>query len=457
MELWSGLVCLWGNESNMLVGTTFMSKVSVKAQEVAFTQILFTIQENNHLIQQNNSFIMTKPIQKILFGSPGTGKSHEIKNVIAPILGVDVSSKNYIPTVFHPEYTYGDFMGKLMPLTDDNGKVSYKFYAGHFLKALGLAYKNLINSAIQYDKDKAEVLKNYKQEIGITKQDEFSPEQKRELEQKYAQVQKNTQNVLLVVDEINRGNSAAIFGTVFQLLDRKSNGWSEYPVLLSDLESLTLLKEIGLTKKLESGDTEYSYKETHTSTKVVLEKTLWKKYLDYIISDLSGNDRFDMNDNYIKIPSNLSIVATMNTSDNSIYFMDSAFKRRWDWEFIEIEDKNDLLKNVNITLDNGTQYQWRTFVDRLNNFIKSNHDKIRKIEDKQVGYRFINESSITEEKMKNKLLFFVWDSIFTSNKDPLVKLLFGEVNSANKSKLVTFGDFAKNVELFVNKIMNNSF
>lgn len=400
---------------------------------------------------------MTQPIQKILFGSPGTGKSHEIKNNIAHKLGVDVSSKNYIPTVFHPEYTYGDFMGKLMPLTDDSGKVSYKFYAGHFLKALGLAYKNLINSAIQYDKDKKETLSKYKQEIGITKQDDFSSDQVQELERRYTFVQRNTQNVLLVIDEINRGNSAAIFGTVFQLLDRKSNGWSEYPVLLSDLESLTLLKEVGLIKELKSGSTDYFFKETPTSKKETLEEKEWKKYLDYIISNLSGNDRFDMNDNYIKIPSNLSIVATMNTSDNSIYFMDSAFKRRWDWEFIEIEDKNDLLKNVNITLNNRTQYPWRTFVDRLNNFIKSNHDKIRKIEDKQVGYRFINESSITEEKMKNKLLFFVWDSVFSSNKDPLVKLLFGEINSANKGKLVTFGDFAKNVELFVTKIMANSF
>jgi 5-methylcytosine-specific restriction protein B len=397
---------------------------------------------------------MTKPIQRIIFGSPGTGKSYQIKNVIAPKLGVNVSSENYIPTVFHPEYTYGDFMGKLMPLTDDSGKVSYKFYAGHFLKALGIAYKNLINSAIQYDKDKKEVLSKYKQSISINKQDDFTAEQVQELERRYSLVKRNTNNVLLVIDELNRGNSAAIFGTAFQLLDRNSNGWSEYPVLLSDLESLTLLKEIGLIKELKSGSTEYYYKETPSSKKETLDEKEWKKYLDYIIADLSGNDRFDLNSNYIKIPSNLSIIATMNTSDNSIYFMDSAFKRRWDWEFIEIEDKNDIIKNVAIELDNGTQYQWRTFVDRLNLFIKSNHDKIRKIEDKQVGYRFINERIITEEKIKNKLLFFVWDSVFASNKDPLVKLLFGEVNATNKSKLVTFGDFANNVELFVDKIMS---
>jgi 5-methylcytosine-specific restriction endonuclease McrBC GTP-binding regulatory subunit McrB len=402
---------------------------------------------------------MKKAVQKILFGSPGTGKSHKIKNAVALELSVDVSSKNYIPTVFHPEYTYGDFMGKLMPLTDDSGKVSYKFYAGHFLKALGLAYKNLINSAIQYDKDKREVLSKYKEEIKIKRQDEFSSEQEKELEQRYALVQRNTQNVLLVIDEINRGNSAAIFGTVFQLLDRRSDNWSEYPVLLSDLESLTLLKEIGLIKELKSGSTDYFYKETPTSKKKTLEEKEWKEYLDYIISDLSGNERFELNDNYVKIPSNLSIIATMNTSDNSIYFMDSAFKRRWDWEFIEIEDieQKELLKNTTITLNNGTKYQWCSFVDRLNGFIKSNYDKIRKIEDKQVGYRFINEYEITEDKLKNKLLFFIWDNVFGTNKDPLIKLLFDDINPENKRKLVTFGDFAKNAELFVSKIMTNSF
>lgn len=396
---------------------------------------------------------MTKPTQKILFGSPGTGKSHQIKNTIAHKLGVDVSSKNYIPTVFHPEYTYGDFMGKLMPLTDDSGKVSYKFYAGHFLKALGLAYKNLINSAIQYDKDKKEVLSRYKQEIETTRQDDFSQEQIQELERRYALVQRNTQTVLLVIDEINRGNSSAIFGTVFQLLDRKSNGWSEYPVLLSDLESLTLLKEIGLIKELKSGSTDYFYRETPASKKETLEEKEWKRYLDYIISDLSGNDRFDMNDNYIKIPSNLSIVATMNTSDNSIYFMDSAFKRRWDWEFVKIEDDEhkNKLKECKILLYDQNKGEWCSFVDKLNSFIRGNYKVIRKIEDKQVGYRFINEETITEVEIKNKLMFFVWDSVFSNNKKPLVELL-----GVAECELVTFGQFTTKaqVENFVTQILS---
>lgn len=390
-------------------------------------------------------------VQKILFGSPGTGKSHEIKNAIAPNLGVAVTSENYIPTVFHPEYTYGDFMGKLMPFTNDSGKVEYLFYRGHFLKALAQAYKNII---LEFEKQYDIITDKYKKEISKTNQADFTNSEKNELETRKNDVESiEPKNVLLVIDEINRGNSAAIFGTVFQLLDRESNGWSTYPISISDLEFKGLLQEMSF--KYITYEKEKRIVEEHYFNDKKVSEDNYNKYQELIFKQI--NELNLAKERKIKIPANLSIVATMNTSDNSIYFMDSAFKRRWDWEFIEIEDKNDLLKNVNITLDNGTQYQWRTFVDRLNLFIKSNHDKIRKIEDKQVGYRFINETSITEEKMKNKLLFFVWDSIFTSNKDPLVKLLFDEVNSANKSKLVTFGDFAKNVKLFIHKIMNNSF
>ncbi|MFA7446452.1 MAG: hypothetical protein WCY89_10930, partial [Flavobacteriaceae bacterium] len=159
-------------------------------------------------------------IQKILFGSPGTGKSHRIKNYYSKELNLNSNSPNYIPTVFHPEYTYGDFMGKLVPITDDTGKVEYKYYAGHFIKALGQAYKNLITSGIKYDKDKKEVLEKFKKEIQVTRQEDFNEEQKKELEKRYSDIKRVTEKVLLVIDEINRGNSSSIFGTVFQLLDR---------------------------------------------------------------------------------------------------------------------------------------------------------------------------------------------------------------------------------------------
>ena len=113
---------------------------------------------------------MKTPIQKILFGSPGTGKSHRIDKVIIPNDLRITSLENVIKTVFHPEYTYGDFMGKLVPITK-SGKVEYNFYEGHFLKALAQAYKNLLSH----------------------------------------QEGEEVKNVALVIDEINRGNSSAIF------------------------------------------------------------------------------------------------------------------------------------------------------------------------------------------------------------------------------------------------------
>ena len=150
---------------------------------------------------------MNSPLQKILFGSPGTGKSFKIDNVIVPkLLTIDKEKnpENVIKTVFHPEYTYGDFVGKLMPLTTSDGKVEYKFYEGHFLKALAQAYKNIL-----------------------------SPKEDEEIK-----------NVALVIDEINRGNSSAIFGTIFQLLDRGKDGWSDYGINFSDLEFQTIISLI---------------------------------------------------------------------------------------------------------------------------------------------------------------------------------------------------------------------
>ena len=103
---------------------------------------LFDDSDNHFQIGEPQSMSLIPPIQKILFGSPGTGKSHRIDKEIIPSqlkIDVTVNPENVIKTVFHPEYTYGDFMGKLMPLTNKDGKVEYKFYEGHFLKALAQA------------------------------------------------------------------------------------------------------------------------------------------------------------------------------------------------------------------------------------------------------------------------------------------------------------------------------
>ncbi|MEB3342246.1 hypothetical protein [Okeania sp.] len=145
----------------------------------------------------------TKPIQKILFCSPGTGKSYKVREIANNSLQIKwneqtKSLENTIKTVFHPEYTYSYFIGKLLPQTTAGGSVIYKFYPGHFLQVLGLAYKYLIDGS--------------------------------------------SQNVLFVIDELNRGNAAAIFVPIFQLLDREIDNWSTYDVNLSELEIVPLLR-----------------------------------------------------------------------------------------------------------------------------------------------------------------------------------------------------------------------
>lgn len=151
-----------------------------------------------------------KPIQKILFGSPGTGKSYKVRKIAQQKLNIEWNEQtqleNIIQTVFHPEYTYSDFVGKLLPQTTGNGSVIYKFYPGHFLQALSLAYKKIIEG--------------------------------------------NNDNVLLVIDELNRGNAAAIFGSIFQLLDREDDYWSSYRVNLSELEIVSILRIMGYSKNL---------------------------------------------------------------------------------------------------------------------------------------------------------------------------------------------------------------
>ncbi len=345
---------------------------------------------------------MTSYLQKILFGGPGVGKSHKIQNILAE-LGISDSS-NYVKTVFHPEYTYGDFMGKLLPLTIEK-RVEYKFYAGYFLEVLAKAYKNILLNPI-------------------------SPEP-----------------VALVIDEINRGNSSAIFGTIFQLLDRENDGahegWSCYETKLSEMEYSELLELIGIiydradnAYKIRNGELKEAIKRHSNS-----EGTFYKNQL----SDFQRKilDPIKITDKSIRIPPNMSIIATMNTSDNSIFYMDSAFKRRWDWEFIKGERQEASIDG---------KYDWSLFVDNLNRFFVDNSKFIRQIEDKQIGYWFINAKNkkITTNDIRNKLLFFIWDSVFSRDKEGLRKLV-GETN-----ELITFSQFADQCDSFIEKIVNYS-
>lgn len=346
--------------------------------------------------------IVKLPIQKILFGSPGTGKSHRIvREIIPKDLGI-TSNYNIVKTVFHPEYTYGDFMGKLVPITKSGGKPQYNYYEGHFLRALSKAYINILKS---HDKEGNKI--------------------------------SDPENVALVIDEINRGNSAAIFGTIFQLLDRDEDGWSSYEINITEIEFTKLLELIGTKFGYDERGNINDYKLPPHDGVAKLE-TLQKK-IEFL--------RFRLVEKAIQIPPNLSILGTMNTSDNSIYFMDSAFKRRWDWEFINWDDSKPpaAIYGKGGTLEED---EWKKLIKNLNSFIKSHHAFVRGIEDKQIGYYFIKQP-VTTEQIQNKLMFFLWDSVFNRDKKPLVDLL-----EVTRDDLVTFGDFTKLHNIFIENIMN---
>jgi hypothetical protein len=343
------------------------------------------------------------PRQLILFGSPGTGKSHHITEEILPKIGIEgdespEDSPHATRVVFHPEYAYGDFMGKLMPLTKE-GQVEYKFYSGHFMQALGKAYQNILEAdSIQ-----------------------------------------EAQNVALVIEEINRGNSAAIFGTAFQLLDRNDedlgDGWSEYPVQLSEVEYDRLRKTIGVVSIKEDDNlTGYKYKgEEYTVENFRRELEIGPK-------------------RKIRIPPNLYLISTMNTSNESIYHMDVAFKRRWHWQYMDIED--GLVAEEGIAFEGRST--WENFVDDLNAFIRKHHKYVRRVEDKQIGHWFLQgrgedeDETFYNSEVQNKVMFFVWDSVFASSKKPLAENLL----SVDESELVTFGSFAERVDEFIDSVQN---
>lgn len=356
---------------------------------------------NNHPEDLAQSKVSNIPHQLIIFGPPGTGKSFKIhgrtensywEDCYAAKLGI-ASSEQIVNAVFHPEYTYGDFMGRLLPTsTLDGSKVMYGYRPGHFLIALSEAYKR---------QDKGE-------------------------------------NVLLVIDELNRGNAAAIFGSVFNLLDRNKDGWSSYPISLSNMEYESFLQRL-LPEAVEFNIAGAQVK-TKTSTSFRDIGTYLQHIKDRIVETKDGKDHLTFK---VQLPPNLYILTTINTSDESIYYMDSAFKRRWDWEYMDEDGK---IMEISVP----DHLKWGSFRANLNKFIKSNGASIRRLEDKLLGPRFIKGTDADADKEMNardlaKVMFHLWDSVFARDKKPLKEML-GVAN------LNTFGDFVTLANAFVTAV-----
>lgn len=239
----------------------------------------------------------------LLYGVPGSGKSWTIEHEYCK------PATNVERLVFHPDYTYSDFIGQILPNVAEDGQVSYKFTPGPFTTILKDAYHN--------------------------------PEKE----------------YILIIEEINRGNAPAIFGEVFQLLDRKSENTQyddEFPVGTS---------EYGITNE--------------NIAKVVY-----------------GDARHK-----IRIPSNLSIIGTMNTSDQNVFTLDTAFQRRWEMRLIEnnFEHVDRKLADA-VILDTGVT--WRTFCSEINKIIVGNNARMTSAEDKRLGAYFVHlQDLIFDEKM----------------------------------------------------------
>lgn len=339
------------------------------------------------------------PLQTIFYGTPGSGKSYKVKELVK-----DVSDDFVFRTTFHPDSDYASFVGCYKPCTylrllpdkgltenqllqnfydskDENkykGEIKARYFYEYLknaadIKRLGLTSSSIADKLRNMGFDKT----TYLEASLMTKvydwlnEDGFHTESKISYEfcpqaftKAYVKAWQNPgEPVYLIIEEINRGNCAQIFGDLFQLLDRK-DGVSEYPI------------------------------DADNDLKYYLER-----------EDVLGVGHDGIANGKLRLPSNLNILATMNTSDQSLFPMDSAFKRRWDWECVPINYKNADSAKYTINID-GKDYLWHDFLENVNARIKKATDS----EDKQMGNFFIT-GNVTENQFVNKVMFYLWNDI----------------------------------------------
>lgn len=312
------------------------------------TKSLFELRENNVVTNQTQeieeSTNSNRPIRLsggtniLLYGVPGSGKSWTIEHEYCK------KDSKVRRLVFHPDYTYSDFIGQILPNVSDNGQVSYKFTPGPFTTILRDAYQNP-------DKE-----------------------------------------YILIIEEINRGNAPAIFGEVFQLLDRIKDN--------SEIRHKTV------------GTSEYGIFNENIA-KVVYDDPRHK----------------------VRIPSNLSIIGTMNTSDQNVFTLDTAFQRRWEMRLIEnnFEHVDKKLANAQI-LDTGVT--WKTFCTEINDIIVGNNARMTSSEDKRLGAYFVHLQDLEYDDKMGNLTDGEYDSLRekeeNNNLSEQDKIRIAEIRTAMK-------------------------
>lgn len=296
----------------------------------------------------NTSITSKMPRNRIIFGAPGTGKSFMLNRERKALLGDD-NETDYERVTFHPDYSYANFVGtyKPVPSVDSDGKdaITYEYVPGPFMRVYVNALKN-----------------------GRTK---------------------DVRPFLLIIEEINRANVAAVFGDIFQLLDRDETNVSEYPIQASEDMKKYLAKELGG------------------------------------VPDDYGK---------IKLPNNMFIWATMNSADQGVFPMDTAFKRRWDFTYIGIDDNDADIQGKTVVLGTAKRQrvEWNKLRKAINRFLAK--QKIN--EDKQLGPYFISRSIVVPENgneidsaaftdtFKNKVLMYLFEDAAKQKRSTLFEGCF---------------------------------
>ena len=339
------------------------------------------------LVTNHQSLITNHtPSQIIYYGVPGCGKSNKIREQLK-----DVPEKNKVRVVFHPEYTNAEFIGQILPVT--NGGIRYEFTPGPFTQIIKRAYLN------------------------------------------------PNEHFYLVIEEINRGNAAAIFGDTFQLLDRLKAGETDSLGNDPANASVNTFTEGWSQYFVQNDDVNAYIRGNENSIQI-------------------GNIRFDSN-TAIRLPPNLSILATMNTSDQNVFTLDNAFQRRFDMELVRNEfdlTKPAVNAQYNAEIDD-TGIKWGQFWGWINAKITATLKGLSSTEDKRLGVWFVsNVGGIIDDKVfAEKVLKFLWDDVFKFKRpqifadgiDTLEKLINSfEKPSEGKERFDVFKDKA-NLVAFV--------
>ena len=340
--------------------------------------------------------------QQIFYGAPGTGKSHRINE--------ETKGESVIRTTFHPDSDYSTFVGAykptmgLLPICDERGQpmkigssvlhkeqIIYEFVDQAFLQAYVNAWKY------------------------------------------YAQNSFAAKKQFLVIEEINRGNCAQIFGDLFQLLDRNDNGFSDYPIN-ADKDMKKQLTKAFNGIRIENAE---SINQLYHGRDIVNEV-------------LAGD--------ILLLPDNLYIWATMNTSDQSLFPIDSAFKRRWEWQYMPIgKGYNKDGSEIKWAIEGATKkYDWWSFIENINAQIA----EATQSEDKKLGFFFCRatDNLISTEKFVGKVIFYLWNDVFKNYgfEGPIFKDIDGtELSFAKfyKSDMKGYAIVQKDkVELFLNNL-----